>query len=257
LRRMRRTGRLYPVTAPKTAAQWPSAATVCNCTGVTRGQLGEAIRLGATTLEALMQETNASTVCGTCRPHIHEILGSGAKHEPVFGARTIAVASILAALAALIAILAPAWPYSPSLERGIGLDQLWLDGTWKQVTGFTMVGLSALIAFLSVRKRIKANWLGGYKFWRIVHAAVGTAALAILFMHTGFHLGNNLNFWLMATFLAIAVAGSLTGIVTAREHSLLSKGKASPRGAFVWLHIFTFWPMPVLLVLHIVTVYAY
>lgn len=257
LRRMRRTGRLYPVTAPKTAAQWPSAATVCNCTGVTRGQLGEAIRLGATTLEALMQETNASTVCGTCRPHIHEILGSGAKHEPVFGARTIAAASILAVLAALVAILAPAWPYSPSLERGIGLDQLWLDGTWKQVTGFTMVGLSALIAFLSVRKRIKANWLGGYKFWRIVHAAVGTAALAILFMHTGFHLGNNLNFWLMATFLAIAVAGSLTGIVTAREHSLLSKGMPSPRGAFVWLHIFTFWPMPVLLVLHIVTAYAY
>ncbi len=255
--RMRRTGKLYPVSAPKSAAQWPAAATVCNCTGVTRGQLGDAMRLGANTVEALMQETNASTVCGTCRPLIHEILGQAGTHEPVFGARTIAAVSILAALAALIAILAPAWPTSQSMERGLGLDQIWLDGTWKQVTGFTLVALSALIAFLSVRKRIKANWLGGYKFWRIVHAAVGTAALAILFLHTGFHLGNNLNFWLMATFLAIAVAGSLTGIVTAREHKLLSNGKASPRAAFVWLHIFTFWPMPVLLMLHIVTVYAY
>jgi nitrite reductase (NADH) large subunit len=257
LYRMRRTGLLFPVVEPKSAAQWPAAATVCNCTGVTRGQLGDAMRLGATTVDALMQETNASTVCGTCRPLLHEILGANAVHEPVFGARTIATVSILAALAALIAVFAPAWPTSQSLERGLGLDQIWLNGTSKQVTGFTLVGLSALIAFLSVRKRIKATWLGGYKFWRIVHAAVGTAALAILFLHTGFHLGHNLNFWLMATFLAIAVAGSLTGVVTAREHALLSTGKASPRKAFVWLHIFTFWPMPVLLLLHVVTVYAY
>jgi nitrite reductase (NADH) large subunit len=257
LYRMRRTGMLFPLTESKSAAQWPAAATVCNCTGVTRGQLGDAMRLGATTVDALMQETNASTVCGTCRPLLHEILGANRPHEPIFGARTIAAASILAAITAFVAIFAPAWPTSQSLERGLGLDQIWLDGTWKQVTGFTLLGLAALIAFLSVRKRIEAKWLGGYKFWRIVHAAVGTAALAILFLHTGFHLGHNLNFWLMATFLAIAVAGSLTGVVTAREHVLLSNGKASPRKAFVWLHIVTFWPMPVLLLLHVVTVYAY
>lgn len=255
--RMRRTGRLFPIAEPKSAADWPAAATVCNCTGVTRGQLSEAIRLGATTVDALMQETNASTVCGTCRPHIHEIIGQADKHEAVFGARTIAVISILAALAALATFFAPSWPYSISLERGIGVDGFWTDGFWKQITGFTLLGLSALIAFLSVRKRIKVRWLGAYKFWRILHAAVGVAALAILFLHTGFHLGNNLNFWLMATFLTVAVAGSVTGIVTAREHTLLSNGKSSPRNALTWLHIVTFWPMPILLVLHVVTVYAY
>ncbi|MFA6266055.1 MAG: FAD-dependent oxidoreductase [Pseudolabrys sp.] len=257
LYRFRNTGILYPVTTPKSAAQWPAAATVCNCTGVTRGQLGDAMRLGATTVEGLMQETNASTVCGTCRPLLLEILGGQKKYEPVFGARTIGVVSALAALAALVAWFAPSWPYSPSMARGIGLDRFWLDGTWKQVSGFTLLGLSALIAFLSVRKRIKARWLGNYKFWRIVHAAIGTAALGVLFMHTGFHLGNNLNFWLMATFLTVAVVGSITGIATAQEHKLLASGKASPRGALVWLHILTFWPMPVLLMLHIVTVYAY
>jgi nitrite reductase (NADH) large subunit len=215
------------------------------------------MRLGASTVEVLMRETNASTVCGTCRPLLQEILGVGATHEPVFGARTIAAASALALLAALIAILAPAWPYSPSLERGIGLDELWIDGTWKQVTGFALLGLSALIAFLSVRKRVGMRWLGDYRFWRIVHATVGVAALAILFLHTGFHLGSNLNLWLMATFLTVATIGSLTGIVTAREHALLAKGNASPRRGFVWLHILTFWPMPVLLFLHVVTVYAY
>ncbi len=86
---------------------------------------------------------------------------------------------------------------------------------------------------------------------------VGAAALAVLFVHTGFHLGQNLNRWLMLTFLTVAVAGSLTGIVTAREHAVLAKGRASPRRAFVWLHILTFWPMPILLLLHVVTVYAY
>lgn len=255
--RMRRTGRLYPESEPTSAAQWPAAATVCNCTGVTRGQLGDAMRLGAGTVELLMSETNASTVCGSCRPLLYEILGANAKHEPVFGARTIAAASALVAMVVLAAILLPAWPYSPSFEQGIGIDQLWIDGAWKQVTGFALLGLSALVAFLSARKRVRAKWLGDYRFWRVVHATVGSAALAILFLHTGFHLGNNLNRWLMVTFLAVAVIGSLTGIVTAREHSLLSKGRTSPRSAFVWLHILTFWPLPTLLLLHVVTVYAY
>lgn len=256
-RRMRRTGQLYPARAPKSAAQWPAAATVCNCTGVTRGQLGDAMRRGAATAEALMRETNASTVCGTCRPLLQEILGVAAQHEPVFGARTIATVSVAACLAVLAAILLPAWPYSPSLERGIGIDELWIDGTWKQVTGFTLLGLCALIAFLSVRKRVGMKWLGDYRFWRIIHATVGAAAFAVLFLHTGFHLGSNLNLWLMATFLCLAIVGSLTGIVTAREHALLAKGKSSPRRALVWLHILTFWPMPMLLLLHVVTVYAY
>lgn len=141
LYRFRNTGILYPAVAPKSAAQWPAAATVCNCTGVTRGQLGEAMRLGATTIEGLMQETNASTVCGTCRPLLHEILGQQTKHESVFGAGAIAVFSVLAAIAALIAWFAPPWPYSLSMEQGLGIDRFWLDGDWKQVSGFTLLGL--------------------------------------------------------------------------------------------------------------------
>jgi nitrite reductase (NADH) large subunit len=257
LRRMRRTGRLYPVRQPKSAAQWPAAAIVCNCTGVTRGQLGSALRLGAATVEHLMRETNASTVCGTCRPLLHEILGVHAKREAVFGARTIAAASTIGALVVLIAVLLPAWPYSPSFERGVGIEQLWIDGLWKQMTGFTVVGLSALVAFLSVRKRIGFKWLGDYRLWRIVHATIGAATLAVLFLHTGFSLGQNLNRWLMVTFLAVAAIGSVTGIVTAREHALPLNGSSSPRAAFLWLHIFACWPFPMLLLLHVVTVYAY
>ena len=104
-RRFARTGRLYPQRKPTSVTQWPAAATVCNCTGVTRGQLGVAISNGAGELDALMRETSASTVCGSCRPLLQELLGGKAEHKPVFGARTIAVGSIVAAVIALAAIV--------------------------------------------------------------------------------------------------------------------------------------------------------
>jgi nitrite reductase (NADH) large subunit len=163
----------------------------------------------------------------------------------------------LAALLALAALLLPSWPYSRSIEAGEGLDRFWLDDTWKQISGFTLLGLAAAIAFLSVRKRIKWRHLGYYRFWRIAHTVTGVAALCALFMHTGFNLGQNLNRWLMVTFLAVAIGGGLTGLVTAGDHTVKSMGMRSPRNALVWVHILTFWPMPVLLLLHVVTVYAY
>jgi len=255
--RFKRDGRLYRAAQPASVAFWPAAATVCNCTGVTRGQLGDAISQGASSIEALMRETSASTVCGTCRPLLHDLLGGEVRHEPVFGARMIGSASAIALAASAAAILAPPWPYSPSVAAGPTLDVLWTDGGWKQVTGFTLVGLSALVALLSVRKRIALRWLGDYRIWRIVHAGIGAAALAVLFLHTGFDLGHNLNRWLMLTFLGIAVLGATTGIVTAREHTALAKGKTSLKPSFVWLHILTCWPLPLLLILHVVTVYAY
>jgi nitrite reductase (NADH) large subunit len=251
------TGRLYPEAKVKAVTAWPAAATVCNCTGVTRGQLGDAMAGGAVTIDNLMRETSASTVCGSCRPLLQELVGGNASHKPIFGTRTIAVGSILAGVAALLAVLLPAWPFSQSIEAGIGLDRLWTGGTTKQVTGFTLLGLSAIVAFLSVRKRVRQRWLGDYRFWRIVHTTLGAAALSVLFLHTGFNLGSNLNRWLMLTFLAVAALGSLTGVVTAREHVTLATGRTSRRKALTWLHILAFWPMPVLLMLHVVTVYAY
>lgn len=255
--RFARTGRLFADGQPASVAHWPAAATVCNCTGVTRGQLGDAVGQGAATVEALMRDTSASTVCGSCRPLLHELLGGARVHEPVFGWRAIAVASLLAAAVALAAVFLPAWPYSQSVAAGVGIDRLWTDGVWKQVSGYTLVSLAAVIAFLSVRKRIGWKWLGGYRVWRVLHAVLGLAALGVLFLHTGFNLGNNLNRWLMVTFLAVAAAGSLTGFVTAREHAVLAKGARSRREAATWLHIAAFWPLPMLLLVHIVTVYAY
>ena len=82
-----------------------------------------------------------------------------------------------------------------------------------------------------------------------------------LFAHTGFRLGSGLNFWLMASFSAALIFGALAGMATGGEHKLLEKGvgtaKAPPRGAPHWVHVIALWPLPVLLILHILSVYSY
>jgi nitrite reductase (NADH) large subunit len=191
--RFARTGRLRREGAPAPVGLWPAAATVCNCTGVTRGRLGDAIVQGAASIDALTRETSAGSVCGTCRPLLQELLGGKVEHRPVPGARAIAVASLVAAAIVFAAVVLPPWPYSRSVDAGIGLDRLWTSGTWKQVTGFSLVALSALVALLSLRKRLGWSWLGAYAWWRVVHALVGATAVALLFLHTGFNLGRNLN----------------------------------------------------------------
>ena len=165
--------------------------------------------------------------------------------------------SIVAAVIALAAIVLPTWPYSTSVDAALRLDLLWISGTWKQVTGFTLVGLAAIVAFLSIRKRIGFAWMGNFNWWRLVHAAIGATTLAVLFIHTGFNLGSNLNQWLMVTFLVVAFSGSVTGMVTAREHKVLAGGKRSRRNVMTWIHMLALWPLPLLLALHVMTVYAY
>lgn len=39
---------------------------VCNCYSVTNGMIKDAVEAGATTLEQVMDATNAGTVCGAC-----------------------------------------------------------------------------------------------------------------------------------------------------------------------------------------------
>ena len=121
--------------------------------------------------------------------------------------------------------------------------------------------IAAMAAFISLRKRIRKFALGGYDGWRLVHVIIGLLAVVTLFVHTGFRLGHNLNMWLMAAFLATSAVGAASGIITAVEHRLLNgpfKGQRKlPRRIPIWLHILAVWPLPVLLIFHILSVYYY
>jgi len=262
LRRLRATGLMLKDAAPQSVRDWADAATVCNCTGVTRGMLGQAMAAGCTTLGDLKRATCASTVCGTCQPLLQDLLGSDAKAEPVGWSRSLLVFSGLAAVLALVTVFMPAWPYSASVQDRLRVDLLWIDPLIKQISGFTLLGFMVIAAVIGLRKRIKMfRRLGGYNGWRLVHGVVGALLIAGLFVHTGFHLGDNLNGWLMGTFLALSALGAVAGIVTGVEHRLLNGplqgAKTAPRAVPVWAHILLLWPIPLLLAAHVATVYFY
>ncbi|MEQ8825533.1 MAG: FAD-dependent oxidoreductase [Filomicrobium sp.] len=259
IRRFRSTGLLWPKTEPKSVKEWPRAATVCNCTGVTRGQIGDSIALGAVTLDDVKRDTGASTVCGSCKVHIGELLDAPAPREPVAASTTIAAFSVVAAVVAVLTLLLPIVPTAGEIaDRGLA-DLLYLDSYTKQVSGYTLLALSALAAILSLRKRVPFLRIGGFSGWRIFHLVIGVAALVALFAHTGFRLGANLNMWLMLTFLGLAVAGGIAGLATALEHRVFSNAQSAARlrSASFWMHLIAFWPFPLLLGIHILTVYFY
>src|SRR5690606_5255037 len=98
VQRFKVSGDVWPV---RTASvlQWPAAATVCNCTGVTRGQLSDAISTGCADLPSLQQRTSASTVCGSCKPLLQEMLGSTPIFEPIKWSRTLVGTALVSIIA--------------------------------------------------------------------------------------------------------------------------------------------------------------
>lgn len=262
LRAFEKTGDLPGQELPTSVLAWPPATTVCNCTGVTRGQLGEAIAGGCKSVEALAAKTSATTVCGSCKPLVQELVGDDSPPEPAKRAGPILVLSIVAALGALAYALLPGLGTEQSYDPGLTLGDFFVDGLLKQITGFTLLGVAVIAAFLSLRRRVKWLAFGDYATWRVVHLVVGVLGIATLVMHSGLELGDNLNAALMLCFLGVMLAGALAGVVIGKEHKLALLGpvrqrKIDPRGISWWAHMLFLWPLPALLAIHIFTVYFY
>jgi hypothetical protein len=144
-------------------------------------------------------------------------------------------------------------------QAGFNLHVLWTDSAWKQVSGYVALALCLASLLLSLRKRSKRFEFSNVPMFRLFHGAVSVLALVVLVFHTGLHLGQklNLNQMLMIEFLALAVLGAIAGGVTALSH-WFSPVKARDQRTFWWrAHLILFWPLPILLVLHIVTSYYY
>jgi nitrite reductase (NADH) large subunit len=157
--------------------------------------------------------------------------------------------------AAVIALLL-AVPYAATVQVPWQWDMLWRDSFWKQVSGYSVLGLVAALAVLSLRKRIRRFTLGDFPLWRVAHVLLGTLALAGIAVHTGGRLGSNLNFALMATFLSVVALGAVAGGVIALEHRL-GEGAARLRRTWLWTHILIGWPIPVLLAFHVLKTYYF
>ncbi|MBA1149040.1 NAD(P)/FAD-dependent oxidoreductase [Ectothiorhodospiraceae bacterium WFHF3C12] len=245
-----RTGRLLRGGAGSVAS-WPEEATVCNCMGVNRGTLSAACQAGADCASTLALATGAGTVCGSCRPLLQELAGEPAEKDR--SRLPLAAFSALAmAITLVIAFQAPL-PATESVQPAFQLQTLWEDGLLKQVTGFTLVGLAAVALLMSARKRIGRFRKGGYPAWRVFHAGLGAATIAVLIAHTGLSLGDNLNRLLMLDFLALSGAGAAAGAVFAVARPL----RVRARRWSAWAHILLGWPLPALLGFHVLSVYYF
>ena len=96
-----------------------------------------------------------------------------------------------------------------------------------------------------------------YPTWRLVHVAIGVLLAFLLFVHTGFRAGDNLNGWLMACFVFALISGVGIGAVVATEHQLDQRLGRSLRSLSLWTHIAVLWPLPVLLGFHVLKTYYY
>lgn len=245
------------------AAALPPQAIVCNCTGVTAGRIQNALTLGAGSLEEVKSATGASTVCGTCGPKIEEILaGGGAAPKPVRLSKPLLWFSGIAALLALVTLLAPRIPLPDTYQGAPIMEALWFDNIVKQWSGYLLAGLSVAAAAIGLRKRISLlRRLGGYDWWRVTHLVLGVVCVLALFAHTGFRFGSGLNFWLMLSFSVTLLAGAVSGLFTGGEHVLRARGLASaertPRTPSLWIHVLAAWPLPALVLLHVLSVYVY
>jgi nitrite reductase (NADH) large subunit len=261
LYRFRRTGLLWPEEA-LSVAELPASATLCNCTGVTCGRLRDSMAAGATSADALSLATGAGSVCGTCKPLLEELVNAGGPPKPVRLFRPILALSVLAALAALVLSAAPRVPFPDQFTTESLAQWLWRDNIVKQWTGYILLGLTVAALLIGLRKRLRVmDRLGSFDLWRLVHLAIGLLAAAGLFLHTGLRPGANLNLALFTAFTATLIFGALSGLTTGGDHALRARrigtARKPARRLPTWVHIVAVWPLPVLLLVHVLTVYAF
>lgn len=255
--RFRATGSLWPEGTTPSVRDWPVTATVCVCVGASRGLLEEAIRQGHVTVASLQRHTNAGTGCGACVPLLAELLGQPVAPKPLEGARGLLIASALGLLFVLVMGLFPAYPMPETVRGAFHPERLWLEGLWKQVSGYTLLTLALIALLMPWRKRGQGLKFASYARWRGVHAMAGTAALLVLMLHTGLALGHNLDRVLVLDFLLLMLLGTLTGGLLVLSARTPKPSVRRWKNFWHWAHILAFWPLPVLLSFHVLSSYYF
>jgi len=152
---------------------------------------------------------------------------------------------------------APPIEFSTSFATDWQLDEIWRDRVLKQASGYSLLGLFALAAAFSARKRLSRFNLGSVESWRLVHSMIGAAAVTGTVLHTGMRLGHNLDFALMVTVLAVTAIGAGASLAVAFGSKWSPDRAASLRRIFTRLHVWTTWPLPILLAVHIFRAYYF
>jgi nitrite reductase (NADH) large subunit len=177
--------------------------------------------------------------------------------EPEPGYRPLATASIAAIVLAIIAAVSRPIPIPSTATFRFSVGRLLADNPFQQATGYLLVLLSVFSLVLSLRKRWARFQLFDFPFFRVIHVILGTSTLVVLAMHTGLRLGRGFQFALAVDFLAVCILGGIAGIVTAVSHRWDGITARDRRLASTRVHLVAFWPLPVLIALHIYQIYYY
>ena len=263
LRQFPTTGDIPEILPDTDSDLWPDNAIVCSCTGTTCGKLKLLMSEGNNTAASLGTACRAGTVCESCIPQLKQLTGelnnADAPAQPAIKKSIW----MLAMSAFAIAIIAAFWaipginPTDTVQSAMYKLSRLWNDSFTKQVTGYSIAGASALSLLVSMRKRVKWFRWGAYQFWRNLHTTLGLTTLIGLFFHTGFSLGDNLNFWLITTFLILNTTGALVAVALSQEHKFQGPRGRQIRFLATTIHMALLWPYIALLGIHIAKVYLY
>ena len=250
-------GLVWDKSEVKSLKEQPEEYIVCLCKSVTRGELTKSMDAGNRTIDSLCDNTGAGLTCGSCKPLVAQMLDTPLANLVMRHHNSIFAASIISLLMIALLLLNQPSASSISVQVDWKVEMLWFDNFWKQVSGYTLLGLCILGGMLSVRKRVKAMNIGNLDNWRLYHSIIGVIALLILVIHTGFRLGNNLNFALMVVFLAATTTGSLVGIFMSKSHHWTDLKLRSHRKWWSRIHYTLLWLLPALLAYHIFVVYYF
>ncbi len=262
LRRFQKTGLLWPESETDSPAAWPETMVICNCRNVTAGRINsfcESQNDSLINVVDIQKETGAGTVCGSCKPLLQQFestpnqqkTDSGLSHLKSF----LAIGSLTAFALAIVYLAMPELNAVTSASS-LQISDLWSKSIPRQITGFTVLGLTAIAMVLTFRKRIEKFKFLTFGFWRGLHIALFIIAIFLISVHTGLNMGQGLNRLLISNFLLLMATGAVLGTLSA----LAKSGKIkflSQRRNWNWIHLVVAWPLPVLLAFHILSVYYF
>jgi len=255
--RLRATGALWRSSDPLPIEDWSDEATVCSCAGVSCGELRSAWAEGARSSAQLRSATGAGVGCKTCAPLLAELAGEAASSRKASVGRGLpAAASLVLAFFAAAAALGPI-PMARSVLDAPSIDFLWRDAWWKQVSGFSLLGLIAGALLLPARERLPSRLRATFSSARVTHASIGVATVVALGVHTGMRSGANLNATMMTCVIGSMAVGGLTGLVTSAERRLPARIGAALRVGWKRAHLALLLPIPVLVLYHVLAVYYF
>lgn len=168
--------------------------------------------------------------------------------------------SAIGGLAVAATLFSPPIPLADRFGPGL-LESLWYDRVWKQWSGYALLGLSlaGLGIAVAIKKRLVARIAGSHG-WRLFHIVLGIACVVVLFAHTGFRFGANMNTALMGFFVAALLSGALAGTAIGGAPRLRKMGVRKTgrhNRMLIGLHAIAICPLPALLIVHVLTVYLY